>query len=485
MFTHIILTAAAVSFTLSAAQSTCSYTNSALGPTPYSWPSAGNGLNDLPAKFTFMDSFSKVTNDASGMKLCLSQEGQYYQALTFVADFYIMYGKVSITMKTAHGNGLVSTMIMNSSTSEEIDWEVLGTTDQQYSGAAQPVQANVFAANHGVYNNLFLSKDPNTNAEYGKPVASSASPADHASGYHTYGIEYTKDLITWSVDEAVVGSFARSEADAQHAFVSTPMRFQFGLWAEQGANSWSGPSDVSTGQGCMYVSGITAVDYSAGDGQGDYVFNGCSAGSPVSGGSVYAGGPKSSGTTGASTMSASTSSSTDNVSPQKSSSSSSYSSSSTTMTRPTSSSHTTSSSSMSTQPKPVTTASTTQAAAHTTGPYTIQSPYSCAANIAMKTSVFFGGLGQTAAVAVVPQDGGAPVYDQIGCFERFSLPAGCTATATLNIITTFMPQQAYGKVRRSLADSAPISTSAAGSLDLGMIIVGAMCASIIALLCIL
>lgn len=45
-----------------------------------------------------------------------------FDAPTIETDFYILFGDISITMKAAHGQGIVSSLVFESDDLDEIDW---------------------------------------------------------------------------------------------------------------------------------------------------------------------------------------------------------------------------------------------------------------------------------------------------------------------------------------------------------------------------
>lgn len=184
------------------------------------------------------------TYDSSGAHFTVSASGDAPQ-LTSV--FYIMFGKVSITMKSAPGAGIVSTLVLESDDLDEIDLEWLGADDTE-------VQSNYFGKgdvttyNRGAFN-----------------------PAANNQGeFITYTIDWTKDQITWSVGSTVVRVLTPATADANQ-YPQTPMRVKFGSWSGGDASNavgtiaWArGPTDYSKGPFTMSVQSIAVTDYSTG-----------------------------------------------------------------------------------------------------------------------------------------------------------------------------------------------------------------------------
>lgn len=64
-----------------------------------------------------------ITYDDNGAAFTIAQAGQ---APTIQTDFYIFFGKVEVVMQAAPGQGIVSSIVLESDDLDEIDWEWLG-----------------------------------------------------------------------------------------------------------------------------------------------------------------------------------------------------------------------------------------------------------------------------------------------------------------------------------------------------------------------
>lgn len=150
-------------------------------------------------------------------------------------------------MKCAPGNGIVSTLVLESDDLDEIDLEWLGADNAQ-------VQTNYFGKgdvttyNRGAYN-----------------------PAANNQGqFITYTVEWTESQIIWSVGGTVVRVLTPATADANQ-YPQSPMRVKFGAWSggdsanAAGTIAWArGPTDYSKGPFTMTVQNIQITDYSTG-----------------------------------------------------------------------------------------------------------------------------------------------------------------------------------------------------------------------------
>ncbi|KAB5551388.1 concanavalin A-like lectin/glucanase domain-containing protein [Coniochaeta sp. 2T2.1] len=160
--------------------------------------------------------------------------------------FYIMFGRVECTMRSAPGAGIVSSLVLISDDLDEIDMEWLGADDTE-------VQTNYFGKGQTTtYNRGEFNPAPNNQAEW-----------------ITYTIDWTADRIVWSVGGTVVRTLRYGDASGQYP--QTPMQVKFGSWSggdsanAPGTVEWArGPTDYSKGPFSMHVKSIVVTDYSTG-----------------------------------------------------------------------------------------------------------------------------------------------------------------------------------------------------------------------------
>jgi hypothetical protein len=60
-----------------------------------------------------------VNTGANGAEFTLAKKGD---APTIRSNFYIWYGEISVEMKSAPGTGVVSSIVLESDTLDEVDW---------------------------------------------------------------------------------------------------------------------------------------------------------------------------------------------------------------------------------------------------------------------------------------------------------------------------------------------------------------------------
>lgn len=180
-----------------------------------------------------------------GASFTVSQGGDAPQLASL---FYIMFGRVEITMKAAPGAGIVSSLVLESDTLDEIDIEWLGAD-------ADEIQSNYFG------------KGQTTSYNRGEFHSVKGTQSD----WITYTVDWNKDRIIWMAGGTAVRTL--NSADAEDGqYPQTPMQVKFGAWAggdpntnAPGTVSWArGPTDYSQGPFSMLVQKVIISDYSTG-----------------------------------------------------------------------------------------------------------------------------------------------------------------------------------------------------------------------------
>lgn len=194
-----------------------------------------------------VDSFTASGNptyDSNGATFTVGKSGDAPQLASI---FYIMFGKVSITMKAAPGAGIVSTLVLQSDDLDEIDLEWLGADGTE-------VQTNYFGKGDvTTYNRGQFNPAPG-----------------NQDGFITYTVEWTESQVTWSVGDTIVRVLTPETADANQ-YPQTPMQIKFGSWSggdssnPPGTIEWArGPTNYANGPYSMVVKSLSVTDYSTG-----------------------------------------------------------------------------------------------------------------------------------------------------------------------------------------------------------------------------
>lgn len=192
---------------------------------------------------SFVPSGGTPTYGKDGVSFTVAKGGDSPQ-LTSV--FYIMFGRVEVTMKAAPGAGIVSSLVLLSDALDEIDIEWLGAD-------ANEMQTNYFSKGQTTtYNRGQFNPAPNNQGEF-----------------ITYTIDWTAERIVWYAGGTVVRTLRFEEADGQYP--QTPMQVKFGAWSggdpanAPGTIEWArGPTDYSKGPFSMVVRSAIVTDYSTG-----------------------------------------------------------------------------------------------------------------------------------------------------------------------------------------------------------------------------
>ncbi|KAH6703108.1 concanavalin A-like lectin/glucanase domain-containing protein [Leptodontidium sp. MPI-SDFR-AT-0119] len=199
---------------------------------------------------TVSDSFN-VTSGA----LVYGTDGSEYtinkrkDSPTIQSKFYIFFGSVSVIMKAAKGQGIVSSIVLESDDLDEVDWEFLG-------GNGTHVETNYF----GKGNTTSFDR-----AIY-HPMAT-----DPRETFHNYTIHWTSDKLEWYIDSELIRTLPYAAANGGHNYPQTPMTVRLGIWAggdpdnKNGTIEWAGGlSDFSKGPYTMTVKSTDVSDFSTG-----------------------------------------------------------------------------------------------------------------------------------------------------------------------------------------------------------------------------
>ena len=200
--------------------------------------SAGSTWNTTDGNIVYGD---------QGAEFTIKQKGD---APTMQSNFYIFFGEVEVWMKAAPGQGVVSTIVLESDDLDEVDLEIVGSNTTHIE-------------------NNYYGKG-NTTGEAQRAIwYPIAAPAQ--TGFHNYTTRWTNETLEWYVDGAVVRTLNAADANGGASYPQTPMNVRIGVWAagDPSNSNWTvawagGEIDYNKGPYTMYVQSARITDFSSG-----------------------------------------------------------------------------------------------------------------------------------------------------------------------------------------------------------------------------
>jgi hypothetical protein len=186
-----------------------------------------------------------VTNSPDGTAFTINKR---FDSPTIQSLFYIQFGAVEVHLKASTGQGIISSVVLESDCLDEIDWEWMG-------GNASSVETNYFGKGNAT------SYD---RAQY----HAAPTPMDQ---YVNYTIDWTAERTQWLVDGTVVRTLLFHDALDGQNYPQTPMTVRLGIWAggdasqPKGTIDWAGGlTDFTKVPFTMSVRSVRVSDYSTG-----------------------------------------------------------------------------------------------------------------------------------------------------------------------------------------------------------------------------
>jgi beta-glucanase (GH16 family) len=160
---------------------------------------------------------------------------------------YIKYGKISAKLAAIPVPGVVTTFITMSPTKDEIDFEFVGSDQNE-------IQTNVF------YKGIVEYNVHNTK----EPISSNIALP------HVYEIDWTSETLKWSVDGKLVHNITRETSispmtpPGERWFPNTPSQIQIAVWdggssPDEGTSKWAG-GPIPWGSETAFVSRFEWID---------------------------------------------------------------------------------------------------------------------------------------------------------------------------------------------------------------------------------
>lgn len=185
---------------------------------------------------------SQIFYGDDGLTLTLAKR---YDNPSLVSDFYIMFGKIEVWLKSAPGTGIISSFYLQSDDLDEIDMEWFGGDQSQ-------MQSNYF------------SKGNTTTHDRGEYH----DMADPRAEFHNYTIDWDESALSWYIDGSLVRTLYNTSSEG---YPQSPMRLFFGIWAggdpsnEEGTIEWAGgETDYTEAPFSMAIEKLIVSDYSSG-----------------------------------------------------------------------------------------------------------------------------------------------------------------------------------------------------------------------------
>jgi beta-glucanase (GH16 family) len=152
-------------------------------------------------------------------------------------------------MKAATGQGIISSIVLESDDLDEVDWEFLG-------GNGTHAETNYFGKGNTTSFDRAIYYPTGT---------------DNRENFHNYTVHWTSDQLEWYIDSNLVRTLAYGAANGGYNYPQTPMTVRLGIWAggdpdnSNGTIEWAGGlTDYSKGPYTMTVQSALISDYSTG-----------------------------------------------------------------------------------------------------------------------------------------------------------------------------------------------------------------------------
>ncbi|KAI1909979.1 hypothetical protein LOZ65_006436 [Ophidiomyces ophidiicola] len=199
-----------------------------------------------------------VWNTTSGQVVMGKEGGEFtikerLQSPTIQSHFYIFFGRVEVHMKAATGRGIVSSIVVQSETLDEIDWEWVGSEQ-------------------GIVQTNYFGKGNDSSFDRGKKH----DVADPTHSFHNYTINWTSKQLEWWIDGKMIRTLKPEEAGGGKFYPQTPSTVRLGIWPagdeknRPGTIEWAGGKvDYTNGPYTMIVKSLKVQDFSSGK---EYVY---------------------------------------------------------------------------------------------------------------------------------------------------------------------------------------------------------------------
>ncbi|KAH4348372.1 hypothetical protein HBH98_080110 [Parastagonospora nodorum] len=180
-----------------------------------------------------------------GAEFTITKKGE--AGPTIQSEGFLHFGYVEVKMTAAKGQGIISSIVLQSQDLDEVDWEWIG-------GQEGKVQMNYFGKGNTTTFDRMIEA----------PVATTQTET------HTYALNWTAEAITWIIDGEPKRTLNFADANGGKNFPQTPCNVRIGNWAggdstDKGTVEWAGGvPDYSKGPFTMTVDSVKVINYSPG-----------------------------------------------------------------------------------------------------------------------------------------------------------------------------------------------------------------------------
>lgn len=204
-----------------------------------------NALNSEATSIspTQFDMFDNVTQSEGVLTMTINKR---FDNPRIESKFSILYGKVECEIKAAKGQGIISSVYLQSNDLDEIDI------------------AEMFGGNRYQFQTNFFIKGNTSTWDRGQ-YHSIANPLET---FNKYTVEWTPHEILWFVNDQLV---RRVPKQNYYGIPKSPMRVKFSLWAggdagnEEGTILWAGgQTEYDKLPYTMEIQKVYVTDYSSG-----------------------------------------------------------------------------------------------------------------------------------------------------------------------------------------------------------------------------
>ena len=211
------------------------------------------GISNYSIDLTSSTMSSRVWNTTAGTIVYRDNGAEFTVAQrgdtpTVQSNFYLLFGQVEVIMKAATGQGIISSIVLESDDLDEIDWELMGGNDS-YVETNYYGKGNTTSYDRAIYYPLTTPQKT----------------------WHNYTLDWSSDKLEWYIDNHVVRTLHYADANGGLDYPQTPMNVRIGIWAggdsknPKGTIDWAGGlADYSAGPYTMQVKSIRVSDASRG-----------------------------------------------------------------------------------------------------------------------------------------------------------------------------------------------------------------------------